>query len=354
MPTNAQVLAKWGEKGFAQHVLNEWDNSMELKVFLKGEPTKIKKIDAGMPRIITGMPLHVTVKHAAMFRNLATTLVANWKDTPVKYAFSPANPGHIEHLKRVLPGRVFESDKSNWDFMMYDYIADACCGVVKNLAIKPPEWEESQFEQYLTDVDHAFEQVFTNSKYRTSDGHVFTMKTKGIMKSGWFMTIAVNSIAQLVCHVLTMMKLGYDDEAIIAKPIFVGGDDVNQDLEGVDLGQYVCEAAKMGIEMEIHERVNLESSEYFSNDIRLERGKFTYYPKRFSKHIEHLKVVKKDDLSNALVSHMENYRHDYDKFALFEGIYHQLREKYPAEFPLSALKSRSYLVGKQYGYEYAM
>jgi HD superfamily phosphohydrolase YqeK len=48
---------------------------------------------------------------------------------------------------------------------------------------------------------------------------------------------------------------------------------------------------------------------------------------------------------------MENYRHDKDKFALFEALYHDLRKDYPAQFPVRSLKSRMALVDKQYGYE---
>ena len=90
IPTNGQILAQYGERGFAQEVINKWNDPYEFKLFLKGEPTKKSKLDRGMPRCIAGFPLHGTIKHASVFKNLAFSLVSNWKKTPVKYAFSPA------------------------------------------------------------------------------------------------------------------------------------------------------------------------------------------------------------------------------------------------------------------------
>jgi len=305
-----------------------------------------------MPRCIAGFPLHVTVKHASMFRKLAFSLVKNWRLTPVKYAFSPGNVGHIEHLKEWLPGKVWESDKSNWDFMFHGWIADATRDVVKALVIKPADWDTERLEKYFKDVDGCWEQVFHTAKYRTSDGTEFSVETPGIMKSGWFMTIAINSIAQLVVHVDACITLGLQDEQILSTPIFVGGDDVNQQpLEGVTVEEYVEAAAKSGVDMEVHERDSLEESEYFSNDIRMNEEGFTFHPKRWTKHIEHLKVVKIEDLGDALCSHMENYRHDVEKFNLLTKMYLNMQDQYPAQFPTSRLRSRELLVAKQRGYE---
>lgn len=354
MPTNGLVLAKYGEAGFAQHVLNEWDSAIILKMFEKGEPTKLKKLLAGMPRCIAGMPLHATVKHASIFKNFAMSLVKNFKRSPVKFAFSPANPGHLEHLKAVLPGAVWESDKSNWDFSMLAWIVEVCSQVVCNLAVRNPEWSDEQFEEYKLDVRRSFDQVFKNSQYRTSDGTLFEMVADGIMKSGWFCTIAVNSVAQLVIHVMILTLMGFDDEEIQSLAIVVGGDDVNQEPGAIDREAYVAMGARLGVVMEIHERECLEQSEFFSSDIRQGPEGLEFHPKRWTKHVEHLKTIKVEHLADALCSHMENYRHSPDKFRLLEDMYHRLRESHPGHFLIEKLKSRDFLLAKQYGYEHAL
>lgn len=352
-PTNKQVLASYGEKGFAQHVLNEWDNlKVQAKVFLKGEPTKKSKLSKGMPRVITGFPLHVTVKHAAIFKPLMLTLTKQWKKIPVKFSFSHAKPSHIEHLADCLPGKLWESDKSTWDYMMSMWIANCCRDSTKLLVLKPAAWTEEQYQLYLSDVDKAFEQVFEQTEYRTSDGTLYKPASNGIMKSGWFMTIAQNSIAQLVVHVMTCIRLGMSDEEILALSVVAGGDDVNQEPVPAGVEKYVAAAKELGVEMEIHQRESLYHSEYFSNDLRMGPEGPQFYPKRWTKHIEHLKVIKRDCLGGALVSHMGNYRHDVQKFNLLSKMYLALNEKYPADFPKHQLVSRNLLLAKQYGYEH--
>nr|UHS71965.1 MAG: hypothetical protein 1 [Luteoviridae sp.] len=354
-PSNKQVLEAMGEQGFAQHVKNQWDTlDFEMKVFLKGEPTKKSKLEKGMPRVITGFPLDVTVKHAAVFRNLATSMVKNWKKTPVKYAFSPANPGHLEHLSSVLTKEVWESDKSTWDYNFHDYIGRISRMVVQQLAIQPKEWTDAQHADFLQDVENCFKQVFEHALYRTSDGTTFKPRSAGIMKSGWFMTIVINSIAQLVVHALVCMRLEMTDEEIISLPIVAGGDDVNQDPVPAGVEAYLQKAAELGVGMEIHVRENLWHSEYFSSDLRMGKEGPEFFPKRWTKHIEHLKVIKREFLGDALCSHMENYRHDDAKFAVLRKMYLTLHEKYPCEFPINRMSSQLLLRARQYGYEHAL
>jgi len=352
LPTNGNVLERYGVFGFAQHCVNSWLRPIVARVFEKGEPTKEAKIIAEMPRCIAGLPTDSLVNHACIFKNFFSNLIHKWRDLPVKYAFNPASTGHMEHLKDVLPGKVWESDKKNWDFMYYEWIAEIVCKTTQNLAVRHPTWDEDRLSKYRNDISLAFDQVFKNTSYRTSDGTLFELKIGGIMKSGWFGTIAFNSIAQVVVDVTVKVLIGMTDSEIYELAIVAGGDDVNQDLTGVDMVKYLSTAKDLGVEMEIHEKEDLEHSEYFSNDIRRDdMDRLTFHPKRFTKHIEHMKTVKLDDLANALCSHMENYRHEKDRFVLLENVYHELRNTHPAQFPINMLKSRDQLIAKQYGYE---
>jgi hypothetical protein len=354
MPLNGQVLESYGVKGFAQHVLNLWRDPFQIRMFLKADPTKKAKLAKEMPRLICNLPLHVTVKHAAIFKNFAFSCAKHFKDSPMMYAFSPANPGHLEQLKKVLPGMIWESDKQTWDYTFVEWLVEVCCRSTQNLALRHPDWTDEQFKAYLDDVREAFQQIFYNSEYRLTDGSTYRMQQAGIMKSGWFLTITINTMAQIAIDVMTQMRLGRSDEQILASPIVAGGDDVNQDPSGMDKERYVAAAADLGVKMEIHEREDLEHSEFFSSDIRRGPEGLEFHPKRWSKHIEHLKIVKVEHLADALGSHMENYRHSAAKFKLLEDMYHKMRETHPGLFPIEKLKSRQYLIAKQYGYEHGL
>lgn len=222
------------------------------------------------------------------------------------------------------------------------------------MALQPKEWTAEQYDEYLLDVENCFKQVFEHAVYRTSDGTSFKPHSAGIMKSGWFMTIVANSIAQLAVHVMACMRLEMTDEEIMNLPIVAGGDDVNQAPVPAGIEAYLLKAQELGVTMEIHEREDLWHSEYFSSDLRMGKEGPEYFPKRWTKHIEHLKVIKKEFLGDALCSHMENYRHDDAKFAVLRKMYLTLNEKYPHEFPLNRLSSQNLLRARQYGYEHAL
>ena len=209
---------------------------------------------------------------------------------------------------------------------MNGWIVDNCCEVIKLLALKNPDWSDEQYAKYLSDIEGCFKQVFDNSVYRTSNGEAYTVNERGIMKSGWYMTIVVNSIAQIVVDTMIQIKAGTSDDTILATQLIAGGDDVNQQPAECGMDEYVKIAKTLGIEIELHERPSMVQSEYFSNDIRMGKAGPEFYPKRWTKHIEHLKTVKLDDLADALCSHMENYRHDLPKFNLLEKMYHELRD----------------------------
>jgi hypothetical protein len=224
--------------------------------------------------------------------------------------------------------------------------------VFQKLALRNPAWSEEQYLAYLEDVAEAVKEVFVNSKYRTSNGTLFEMLEEGIMKSGWFMTIGGNTVLQVIVHVMVMILLEHTDEQIVEQPIVAGGDDVLQDLTGVDVERYKAVSASIGVDIELEEVEGLEYSEYFSQDLRKDSaGQWQFFMQRFTKHIEHLKVNKIEDVGGALLSHMGNYRHHPERFMFFENLYHELRKDHPDYFPLKPLKSRQTLLAIQYGHE---
>lgn len=361
LPSNAQVLERYTKDGFAEHVLREWDSKdVQLKTFIKAEPTKRSKIEAGMPRIVTGMPLHKMIKNNCVFKNLNTVLVDNWKKSPVKFAFNPTRPGDIGHLASVFLNRmVGDSDKKNWDYNYFMYVFRIVEKVVIGLAERPADMSEEEFEVYLADARACFAEVAEEARYRTSNGETFKSVFMGIMKSGWLMTIAANSIGQLIIHVLVMIRMGYTDQQIMSDEfaIVVGGDDVIQTFpDGFDTTRYTDEMKILGFdvtEFNIHKSFN--GCEFFSNQFKFDvnGGVWTFQPTRFTKHVAHLARTKVEDLANALSCHMINHVWDSQKFKFFDTMFRHFRKDHPELFPLNLLKRRQQLIYKVLGLESA-
>lgn len=353
MPTNAQVLKQYGEKGFAQLVLNEWDSELVLRWFLKGEPNKPDKLAQGRPRGLAGMPVHKLVKHASLFSNMARAFVENWRDFSVKYGYSPGNPGDIANLKKALPGKVWASDKQTWDFNAKEWHFQVYIRVIQLLATKPDGMTDEAFKHYLeVDVPNAVKEIYVKSVYRCSNGNTYRMNFNGVMKSGWYLTINGNSVMQLIHNDMVLVMLEKTNDYILSKRIVAGGDDVLQEPACDDVEAYKAMSAELGVVMEIEEHEGLEHADFFSADLRLdEMRRWQFFPQRFTKHVEHLLTIKKANLASALSNYMGDHRHDEAKYNFFLKLFHLLRKDDPGHFPSCFLKGRHALLAAQYGYE---
>jgi len=227
--------------------------------------------------------------------------------------------------------------------------------VICDLVVKPAEWSDSDLEQYLADVRNAIDEVSTDSVYRCSSGRRFQMKVAGIMKSGWVGTILANSMSQIFVHLLALVRMGYSDEQILS-PAFnmmAGGDDTLQTIpDDFDVDRYLREHAILGIKITEHQVHNcMEGAEYFSTKLNLVKGVITFRPCRFTKHIYSLLNTNLTYLGQALVSHMNNYCWDYDKFAVFKKIYEKFRADHPELVDHSLFREGQYWRYKSKGYE---
>jgi V8-like Glu-specific endopeptidase len=352
---NGAVLRHYGKDNFAELILREWNSDFQLKIFGKSEPTKEAKLDAGMMRIIMGFPLHKTVKHQAIFENLLITAIDNWMESKIKFVFSPSNPGNIEHLSKVFgTDKVYCSDKKNWDYMFFDWIYSICEEVVVQLATQSDMTDE-EFASYIVDVRGAFQEVRLNSNYRCTNGRVFQSTYQGIMKTGWKLTIFVNSLAQLVVDVLIKCRMGCSDDLILSllMDIVVGGDDVLQKFpNGFDTALYVEKALELGCELEpFSVEPSLDGAEFFSNKLFKRDGIWIFLPERFTKHVAHVATTKRSDLASALGSHMQNHCWDSRKYNFFAKMFRHFRKLHPEEFPLAHYKTMMQLRYRSKGAE---
>lgn len=322
--SNSQVIKDLGVDGLITTTLNSWDEPLLCRVFLKSEPHKGKKIEAGLLRIIAGFPLHKTIKHIAIFQAINTLLVEKWSEIPVKFAYSPLVPGSNKHLRDVFKGKtVWESDKTNWDFNMFDkyfkYFAEFVC----RMAVKPANMTQVAFEEYLRDVREAVDEV-SQAQYVLSNGNIYKATFPGIQKSGWFNTITSNSISQLAVDIETQLECKVPRHEIVLHVIIVGGDDVMQEKLRISKEEYERASKVIGVHMQIKE-TTFEGSEYFSHRFKTVGSSVAAVPTRFTKHIENLKRANKGEIGSSLVSLMYEWVWDDDKYQFFHNMYMTLR-----------------------------
>jgi hypothetical protein len=350
---NADVIAKHTKQGLAEITLRKWREDIRLKPFCKAEPNKRHKLEKGMARIVAAMPLHTMIKNQAVFSELLVKAVENWEHSPIKYAFNPALPGHISHLADCFKNRgVYESDKPNWDFMFHDFVFSMCTEITKQLAVRVDGWTDDAWDEYLKDIDFCAEEV-CDAAYQCTNGKVYKSSHRGIMKSGWLMTIFFNSLGQLVVDTLVQLRCGATDEEILSpdRTIIAGGDDVLQTFpNGYDLERYKTEAAALGFQLDdfkIHKE--FDGCEFFSSVFKRRDGAWTFIPQRFTKHIAALRTTKLEDLAGAIASHQMNWAWDNKKFEFFSKMFRGMRALQPENFGLQYVKSQRQLQYKMLG-----
>lgn len=344
MANNKTVIARHGgAPGCADLVLQKWDTKSILRVFNKGEPHSRKKILSKMLRIIAGFPLDTTIQNVALFKNFKDKVNSEWLTNPIKFNWSPLVVGANKHLKEWLgDGPKWSSDKSNWDFNMFEKHFIYCRDLILDLVVKPHGMTQEEFDEYRNDVKKAFDDVMS-AEYVTSDGSHYKALLKGIMRSGWYLTIICNSIAQLAHHIETCVELGMSDEDIIKAVIVVGGDDVLQNALACGKEAYIRASKKLGVELEIEETPSFEGCEFFSHRLYTTQYGVSAIPQRFTKHIENLKRTTLGTEADSLASKLAEWAWDDDKFEFFRGLYMKCRESDPGNFPLKLLHNKEVL-----------
>lgn len=343
MIKNHMVINKLTPRGLAETTLRQWDEPFDIKVFLKAEPTKIKKIKKNMPRVVQGHPLHKMIKLQSMFSGLLSVAVDRWKESPIKYAFSPNSPGHIEHLARLFGNRnVYESDKSNWDYMYHWFLFHIFVEVVVRSCVQPADWTDSEFQEFLVDARKALWEGINGKRLRCTDGTTFCMLVAAIMSSGWLFTILANTVGQLAVDILVKIRMSFEDDFILnGNDEVFGGDDAQQTMDGIDTDEYIVKAGEMGLPLEpFQKRESFDHSEFYSTIFWKEDGIWKYKPVRFTKHIYSLMYTKLEDLPQALVSHMANYCFDTKRFRYFERMFAAFRKNDPVAFDNKLLKTQ--------------
>ena len=177
----------------------------------------------------------------------------------------------------------------------------------------------------------------------------------GVMKSGWVLTFHGNSIGQLICDVMTKIRMGIARAEMLRKSyvIVAGGDDVLQSFpDKFDLERYKEESKNLGIPLgEFEVKPSFDGVEFFSNELRKGPMGWEYHPTRFTKHVEKLKRTKKEHLAAALSCHMLNHVWNVDRYKFFRSLFIGMRAEAPNDFPLSYLKTRSQLIAAVKGFE---
>lgn len=207
-----------------------------IKVFVKQEAHKLSKLADGRLRLISAVSLVDTMVDRILFGWLGRAMLNNVGRTPCLVGWSPVRGGWRQLNDKYRGKPVICLDKEAWDWTVPAWLVDLWLCVIKQLAHNAPDW-------WLRMVELRFRILFEIALFEFEDGTVVEQCVKGIMKSGCYLTIILNSLGQSLLHNVAVDRCGW--EAPQDDPDVIGDDTVQEAVP--DLPLYVKHLEDLGV-----------------------------------------------------------------------------------------------------------
>jgi len=194
----------------------ETRDSDPIRLFIKPEPHKKKKIQEGRLRLISSVSVIDQILDQMIFGEQNQNFLKTYHYTPVKVGWSWILGGWRE----VPRSGMLACDKSSWDWTVSPWLLDLEFRVRTNLIV-------SRSKDYWIELARwRYKCLFVKNEFVTSGGLVFRVKKPGLMKSGCVNTIVSNSLMQVILHVRISTELGQKTHNIWA----MGDDTLQADM----------------------------------------------------------------------------------------------------------------------------
>lgn len=208
----------------------------DLKVFVKQEPHKIKKLEEGRIRLISAVSLVDSLIDRILFAWMLRRQLDTVGQTPCLVGWSPIRGGWRKIQAIYANSPVNCLDKRAWDWTVKPYLVDMWIEFLTQLPVNPPEW-------WVEMVKLRMALLFDAPWFRFEDGTRVQQGVRGIMKSGCFLTILLNSLSQSMLHYVANKRCGKDP--LYKQPQTMGDDTVQGAIEYLD--EYVEKFKELGV-----------------------------------------------------------------------------------------------------------
>nr|QHD64767.1 RdRp [Plasmopara viticola lesion associated sobemo-like 1] len=270
-----------------------------INVFIKQEPHKIDKIRDERFRLISAVSLVDTLIDRILFGWLGRRALNTVGKTPCLVGWTPLRGGWREMKAYYQNKPVICLDRSSWDWTVQEHVVDFWRQFVVALAPGAADW-------WVDMVNSRFDLLFRDARFEFSDGTVVQQPVTGIMKSGCYLTLLLNSVSQSYLHYLAQARLGESPRN--CQPHCVGDDTVQFSMK--DPLAYAKQLDLLGARVKgckVQHWVEF-CGFAFTN---------TCFPVYWKKHLYKLKY---SNLSDVLVSYQIIYANEPEMFQLLQKI----------------------------------
>lgn len=167
-----------------------------VRVFVKNEPHKVEKLEAGRVRLIFSVSIADKMIQMLMRKHIHELEIRNWSKIPSKPGIGFDKEKVALTYKKVMSmDNAYDSDLQTFDWSYQPWFKEADVEFKIRMCNNP-----SKFWKHLM---HASRLALNKPVYMTSDGSLFDTSLVGIMNSGEFLTGNCNSFVRVLCaHII--------------------------------------------------------------------------------------------------------------------------------------------------------
>lgn len=221
-------------KAYVWQRLNDPSSPDVIRAFVKSEAHKKSKLAEGRLRLISAVSLVDTMCDRIMFMWLQKKILSTMGVNSCAMGLSPFRGGYRWYREYFRGKKTRALDMTAWDWTVPGWLLRALKEVVKHLAVLAPDyWKEW--------VDRRWEALFRDAVFGFADGTTVSQPGWGVMKSGCYLTLALNTFGQIVRHYLVCNRIGLKRQL---KTVFCGDDQTVEDFP--EFPQYEAETRALG------------------------------------------------------------------------------------------------------------
>lgn len=296
-------------------------DSDNIRVFIKREPHKQSKLDSGRLRLISAVSLVDAMVDRSMFTWLSRRVLETVGTSPVMVGWSPMLGGWRYMNQKFAGAKTCALDKTAWDWTVPGWMLLDMMHFLRQLAVMAPEWWHEWLER-------RWKALFRNATFEFGNGVKAKQPCWGIMKSGCYLTLLLNSVMQVYLHLLIVRRLKIERPL---RYVVMGDDETIEDFQ--EYREYVEEFRRMGFHIKAASPT--EHVEFCGTLFFRDRA----IPAYWRKHVFAITHYSEETLVSALESMQLLYAHEP---VMLEWIQLELSERAPSKVMSTGLLRRLY------------
>lgn len=183
---------------------NDFVDCDPIKIFIKQEPHKLRKLEEQRYRLIHGVSLVDCMLDRVLFGEMCRNASHpnHILKTPCVVGWNPMRGGW-RALALEFPDGGLSIDRTAWDFTVQEWLVELWQDFLLDMHPNAPAWWQKMLRLRFT-------ALFYSARFRFSDGVEIRQMIPGIMKSGCLLTLLLNSVGQTMVHAIVMHRLNLD------------------------------------------------------------------------------------------------------------------------------------------------